>query len=233
MDRAAIVTGASSGIGYAIADMLGGEGYALTLAARRADKLEAAAHELAGRGYTVQAVAGDLGHEEAVREVVRRHGDAFGRLDVLVNNAGIGVGRPAAGVASKDIELQLGINLRSLFYFYREALALLRAAAPSLVVNVSSMAGVTAAPELGVYSATKHGVVGYTKSMTAELARDGIRSTVLCPAYVDTPMAEAVKERVPAETMIQVGDVAEAVRYLLRISSACLIPEIQLHQASG
>src|SRR5918912_661399 len=99
--HAAIVTGASSGIGFAIAEVLGEEGFGLTVAARRPEKLEAAAETLLGRGYD----------EEVVKDVVRRHRDRFGRLDVLVNNAGVGVGAPVAEFTTKQIDLQLGVNL--------------------------------------------------------------------------------------------------------------------------
>ena len=91
-DRAAIVTGGSSGIGLGIARVLGEEGHALTVAARRPDKLEEAVEGLRADGFEAQAVSGNLGDEEVVREVVRAHRDRFGRLDVLVNNAGVGIG---------------------------------------------------------------------------------------------------------------------------------------------
>src|SRR5215210_7711176 len=93
-ERAAIVTGASSGIGLAIARLLAQEGHGVTLAARRPEKLDAAAAELAGEGLDVHAVAGDLGREEDVQRVVAAHRDRYGRLDVLVNNAGVGIGAP-------------------------------------------------------------------------------------------------------------------------------------------
>ena len=95
-DRAAIVTGASSGIGLAIAHLLGEEGHALTIAARRPEKLEAAAEELRGAGHEVEAVAANMASEEEIQQVVARHRERFGRLDVLVNNAGVGIGRRSA-----------------------------------------------------------------------------------------------------------------------------------------
>src|SRR5215510_11084331 len=98
MDRAAIVTGGSSGIGLAIARMLGEEGYALTVAARRPDKLADAAEGLRGEGYEVQDIAGNLSDEEVIKGVVDAHREQFGRLDVLVNNAGVGVGAPVGEI---------------------------------------------------------------------------------------------------------------------------------------
>jgi NAD(P)-dependent dehydrogenase (short-subunit alcohol dehydrogenase family) len=229
--RAAIVTGGSSGIGLAIAQMLGAEGYGLTVAARRPEKLEEAAAGLADSGYEVNAVAAQLGEEEDVRRVVTSHRERFGRLDVLVNNAGVGIGAPVAEILTKRLDLQLDVNLRSLILFYRECVDLLRAAAAehrnALVVNMSSISGKSGEAWLSVYSATKAAVVGFNQAMHRELSAEGIKSTALCPAFVDTPMTDFVKGQVGAEEMIRPSDIAAAVKLLLDLSPACIIPEIQ------
>jgi NAD(P)-dependent dehydrogenase (short-subunit alcohol dehydrogenase family) len=229
--RAAIVTGASSGIGLAIAHMLGQEGYALTVAARRPEKLAAAADELRAAGYDVSDVAGPLSEEDQVKAVVASHRERFGRLDVLVNNAGVGIGAPVAEIESKRLDMQLDVNLRTIVLFYRESVELLRAAAAengtAQVVNTSSISGKRGQAWLSVYSATKAGVVGWTEAMNKELAPEGIKSCALCPAFVDTPMTDFAKAGgVPAEAMIRPEDIAESVRLLLKVSPACLIPEI-------
>jgi len=229
--RAAIVTGASSGIGLAIAKVLGQEGYAMTVAARRPEKLEAAAEGLVAEGFQVQSVAANVSEEDDIKRVVDAHRERFGRLDVLVNNAGVGVGASVGDIATKRLDMQLDINLRSIILFYRDCISMLRDAAgehkSALVVNTSSISGKHGEAWLSVYSAAKHGVVGWTEAMNKELGKDGIKSTALCPAFVDTPMTDFVKEHVPAEEMIRPEDVAESVRFLLHTSSACLIPEIQ------
>ena len=141
-NRAAIVTGASSGIGLAIARMLGEEGHSLTLAARRPEKLTAAAEELRGAGFDVQEVAGNMADEDTIKGVVAAHRERFGRLDVLVNNAGVGIGAAAGEQQTKRVDLQLAVNLRAIVLFYRESVELLRAAAAehrnALVVNTSA-----------------------------------------------------------------------------------------------
>jgi NAD(P)-dependent dehydrogenase (short-subunit alcohol dehydrogenase family) len=229
-DRAAIVTGASSGIGLALAAMLGEEGHALTVAARRADKLRDAAEGLRAKGYEVEAVAADMTDEAAIRDVVQRHRERFGRLDVLVNNAGAGFGSPVADIQTKRLDMQLDLNFRAVVLFYRECAGLLRAAAaerrPALVVNTSSVSGKSGQAWLSVYSATKAAVIGFTQAMNRELSAEGIHSVALCPGFVDTPMTDFVKEQLPAERMIQPSDIAEAVRMLLRLSPHCLVPEI-------
>jgi NAD(P)-dependent dehydrogenase (short-subunit alcohol dehydrogenase family) len=229
--RAAIVTGGSSGIGLGIARVLGEEGHALTVAARRPEKLEAAVEGLRADGFEVNSVSGNLADEAVVQEVVRSHRERFGRLDVLVNNAGVGAGETVGELTTKKVDLQLGINLRSPILFYRECVELLRAAGAehrcALVVNTSSISGKSGEPWLSVYSATKAAVVGFTQAMHKELGGDGIKSTALCPAFVDTPMTDFVKEQVKPEDMIQVSDVAETVRVLLRMSPGCIVPEVQ------
>jgi NAD(P)-dependent dehydrogenase (short-subunit alcohol dehydrogenase family) len=210
--------------------MLAEEGHGVTMAARRAEKLEAAAAGLAADGLDVHAVAASLADETEIQKVVAAHEERYGRLDVLVNNAGVGVGAPVGEIQTKHLDMQLAVNLRSIVIFYRECLAMLQAAAAehknALVVNTSSISGKRGQGWLSIYSATKHGVVGWTEAMNKELAPHGIKSTALCPAFVDTAMTEFAKEHVPAEQMIRPEDISESVRYLLRTSPACLIPEI-------
>lgn len=236
-DRAAIVTGASSGIGFAIADLLGSEGHALTIAARRPEKLEDAFAELQAKGYTVQQVAGNLGAEDDIKRVVDAHRDAYGRCDVLVNNAGVGIGELIGDLTTKKLDIQINTNFRSIPLFYREAIDMLRAAGEehrnALVVNTSSISGKRGEAWLSVYSATKHAVIGFTQAMNKELGQAGIKSTALAPGFVDTPMTDFVKGHVPAETMITTADLAEAVRFLLRSSPGCVIPEIMFEQPGG
>jgi NAD(P)-dependent dehydrogenase (short-subunit alcohol dehydrogenase family) len=229
-DRAAIVTGASSGIGLAIAELLGEEGYGLTVAARRPEKLTAAADELRAKGYEVEEVAANMTEEAEIQRVVARHRDRFRRLDVLVNSAGVGIGANVAEMQAKRIDMQLDVNLRAIVLFYRECVELLRAAGAehrnALVVNLSSISGKSGQPWLSVYSATKAAVIGFTQAMNKELAGDGVKSVALAPGFVDTPMTEFVQESIPPEQMIRTSDIAEAVRFLLRTSPNCVVPEI-------
>lgn len=237
-ERAAIVTGASSGIGLAIARMLGQEGYGLTLAARRPEKLQAAAEGLRSEGFDLQEVAVNVSEEEAVIDVVTRHRERYGRLDCLVNNAGVGFGAAIAETQTKRLDMQLDVNFRSIVLFYRECAEMLRAAGAehrsALVVNLSSISGKDGQAWLSVYSATKHAVVGFTQAMNKELGAEGIKSCALCPAFVDTPMTDFAKSQgVDAEEMIRPEDISEAVRYLLGTSPACVVPEIVFARPGG
>jgi NAD(P)-dependent dehydrogenase (short-subunit alcohol dehydrogenase family) len=228
--RAAIVTGASRGIGRAIAEALGEEGFSLTISARKPDTLEQAAQEMRDKGFEVEHVAGNMTDEDAIRSVVERHRERFGRLDALVNNAGVGIGAAVGEQQTKYVDMQVAVNLRAIILFYRECAEMLRAAGAehhnALVVNLASIAGKNPQPWLSVYSATKAAVVGFTQSMNKEMNADGVKSVAFCPGFVDTDMSSFVKETIPAEEMMRPEDIGEAVRFLLRLSPACVVPEI-------
>ncbi len=231
MERAALITGGSSGIGLAIARALGQDGYRLTISARRPDKLEAAANELREQGLDVEAVPANMANEEEIRGLVAAHKDRLGRLDVLVNNAGIGIGGAVADAETKKLDLQLDVNLRAVYLLARESIPLLKEAGAehgkALMVNTASIAGKHGQGWLAAYSATKFGVVGLSQALHKELSNDGIQVTAICPAFVATPMTDWVEGQVPKEEMIQPEDIAEAIRFLLRTSRYCVVPEIQ------
>ena len=225
------MTGGSSGIGLAIAQALAEDGYGITLSARRPEKLEAAADGLRGGGHEVESVQANMAEEDDIKALAERHRERFGRLDVLVNNAGIGIGGPIAEAETKKLDLQLDVNLRAVYLMTRECLPLLKEAGAehrkALIVNTASIAGKFGQGWLAAYSATKFGVVGLSQAMHREFGEEGIQVTALCPGFVDTPMTEWTKDSVPKEAMIQPEDIAESVRFLLRTSPACIVPEIQ------
>ena len=216
--RAALVTGGSSGIGLAIARMLREEGHELTLVSRTAEKVERAAAELGA-----EPVAANLALEDDCERVVRRHAERYGRLDVLVNSAGIGIGGRLDERATRHVDLQLNVNLRGLLLTTRAALPLLRESG-GLVVNLASIAGTIPTPELPVYGATKAAVIQFTRSLNAGEAPHGVRATALSPGFVATPMTTWTG--MPAEEMIQPEDCAEIVRTLLRLSPRARIPHV-------
>ena len=228
--RAALVTGGSSGIGLAIARALGEDGYGVTISARRPEKLEATAEELRSAGLEVEAVAANLVEEDEVIAMVNAHRERFGRLDVLANNGGVGIGQPMAEIQTKHLDMQIAVNLRSYVIATRETLPLLREAGKehgkALIANTSSIAGKSGQGWLSVYSATKAGVIGFSQATQKEVGAEGIQVTALCPGFVDTPMTEFARDQVDQEEMIRPEDIAEGVRFLLRTSPACIVPEI-------
>ena len=231
MDRAALITGGSSGIGLAIARALGADGYRLTISARRPDKLEAAAEGLRGEGLDVEAVPANMADEAEIGKLADVHHERCGRLDVLINNAGIGIGGAVAEAETKKLDLQLNVNLRAVYLLARECIPMLKEAGAehgkALMANTASYAGKHGQGWLAAYSATKFGVVGLSQALHKELAGDGVQVTAICPGFVATPMTDWVEGQVPKEDMIQPEDIAEAVRYLLRTSRNCIVPELQ------
>ncbi|MFN8218156.1 MAG: SDR family oxidoreductase [Solirubrobacterales bacterium] len=229
-DRAAIVTGGSGGIGLAIARALGERGYALTLSARRPDKLERAVEGLRADGLELQTVAANVAEEEQLVAVFDAHRERYGRLDALANNAGIGIGGAMAEIETKHLDMQLAINLRSLIIGTREGLPLLREAGAehgkALILNTASIAGKGGQVFLSVYGATKAAVINFTQATARETAGAGIQCTALAPGFVDTAMTDFVKSEVPAEKMIQPSDIGAAVSFLLDLSPNCHVPEI-------
>jgi NAD(P)-dependent dehydrogenase (short-subunit alcohol dehydrogenase family) len=220
--KAAVVTGGSSGIGYAIARMLHEEGYDLTLAARKRERLETAAAEL-----DAHAVTADVAREEDCERIVSDHERRFRRLDVLVNSAGVGVGARIEDLQTKHWDLQLDVNLRGAFLVTRFALPLLKQSS-GIVVNISSIAGTVPAPGLAAYAAAKAGLISLTRSLNAEHAEDGVRATAICPGFVDTPMAAWTG--MASEEMIQPQDCAEVVRMVLRLSPRARVPGVVIER---
>src|SRR5712691_7895207 len=169
------------------------------------------------------AVAANVAEEADCVRLVDEHRTRWGRLDVLVNSAGVGGAGRLDELPTKQLDLQLDVNLRGLMIVTREALPLLREAS-GLVVNLSSIAATTGVPILPVYGAAKAGVVSVTRSLNAGEGRHGVRAVALCPGFVDTPMS--AWSSLEPEEMIRPEDCAEIVRMLLRLGPRARIPEI-------
>jgi len=219
----ALVTGGSSGIGLAIGRMLREDGFALTLAARNVERLEAAAAELDAASLAV-----DVRDEEACAGLVAAHVERHGGLDVLVNCAGVGIAGRIGDMSAKQFDLQQSVNLRGAFLVTREALPALRAAR-GYVFNLASIAGTIPTPGLAGYGAAKAALIALTRSLDREEARTGVRATAICPGFVDTPMAEWTG--IPGQEMIQPEDCAEIVRALLRLSPYARVPVVVIERA--
>jgi NAD(P)-dependent dehydrogenase (short-subunit alcohol dehydrogenase family) len=222
MERAALVTGGSSGIGLAIARLLRYEGYDLTLVSRTPEKIEAAAADL---GAT--AVVADMADPDDCARAVAEHRERFGRLDVLVNSAGVGIGGVVEDLSLKRLDQQLDINLRGLFLVTQAAIPLLRESR-GWIVNLASIAGTLPMPGLAAYGATKAAVIALTRSLNAELGAAGVRAIAICPGFVDTPMARW--SGLEQEEMIRPEDCAEVVRMCLRLSPTARVPQVVIER---
>jgi NAD(P)-dependent dehydrogenase (short-subunit alcohol dehydrogenase family) len=221
-ERAALVTGGSSGIGLAIARLLREEGYDLTLVSRQREKIEAAAAEVGAH-----AVAANVADPDDCARAVAEHQQRFGRLDVLVNSAGVGIGGLVEDLDLKKLNMQLDINLRGLFLVTQASIPLLRESR-GWIVNLASIAGTIPTPGLATYGATKAAVISLTRSLNAELDASGVRAIAICPGFVDTPMAQW--SGLEQEEMIRPEDCAEVVRMCLRLSPAARVPQVVIER---
>jgi NAD(P)-dependent dehydrogenase (short-subunit alcohol dehydrogenase family) len=223
MARVGLVTGGSSGIGLAIARALKEDGFELTLASRTREKVEAAAREL-----DAYAVTANVADDEDCARMVAEHRDRFGRLDVLVNSAGVGIAGPIDQLSAKQVSLQLDVNLRGLMLVTAAALPLLRESS-GLIVNLASIAGTMGTPMLPAYGASKAGVIQFTDSLNR--GEHGVRATAISPGFVDTPMTDW--NPLPKDEMIRPEDCAEIVRLLLRLSPHACIPHVVVERVGA
>ena len=188
--RGAVVTGGGRGIGAAIAETLAGAGAGVVVAARTEDEIARVAAGLGARGARAWAVPCDASDEDSVRrlgDAARRH---LGAVDILVNNAGVGASAPLRKIALAEWELLMSANATSTFLCSREFVPGMVARKWGRVVNVASIAGLEGAKYISHYSASKHAVIGFTRSVALEVAGTGVTVNAVCPAYVETPMTE-------------------------------------------
>ncbi len=225
----AIVTGASSGIGEATARSLASLGASVSLVARRADRLEALAAELRAAGATALVVEADVTVREAAEAAVARTVREFGRLDVLVNNAGVMLLGPIEDADAGEWERMVSVNVLGLMYCARAALPHLLDAASqgprrtADLVNVSSVAGRTVRAGSGVYNATKHAVGAFSDSLRQEVAKRHVRVSLVEPGAVSTELAghnrpeiqEQMAQRFADQEKLEAGDIADAIAYIV------------------
>ncbi|AZP20177.1 3-oxoacyl-ACP reductase FabG [Streptomyces aquilus] len=194
--RVALVTGATSGIGLAVARLLAEQGHRVFIGSRTEDKVLTTVKRLQEEGLEVDGAVLDVRSVDSVRGYVRAAVDRFGTVDVLVNNAGISGGGVTADLTDELWDDIVDTNLNSVFRLTREVLTTggMRDKSRGRVINIASTAGKQGVVLGAPYSASKHGVVGFTKALGNELAPTGITVNAVCPGYVETPMAERVRQ---------------------------------------
>jgi NADP-dependent 3-hydroxy acid dehydrogenase YdfG len=236
----ALVTGASSGIGAATARALASAGASVVLAARRADRLEALAGEIGDAGGTALALEADVSSQEQAAGVVERTVSELGRLDTLINNAGVMLLGPAVAAPLEEWQRMLDVNVAGLLYCAHAALPhLLRAAenAPRQVadlVNISSVAGRVARRGSGVYNLTKHGVGAFSESLRQEVASRHVRVSLIEPGAVATELRshnrpeiqDQIEKRFASVEVLEPEDIADAIAYVITRPRRVAINEV-------
>ena len=223
--KSALVTGASGGLGGAIARALHGQGAAVALSGTRRDALDALAGELGERAHVLPC---DLGDAEAVAALVGQANDAMGALDILVNNAGLTRDGLAMRMKDDDWAAVIEVNLTAAFRLSRSALRGMMKRRWGRIINVTSVVGVTGNPGQANYAASKAGLIGMTKAIAAEVAGRGITVNCLAPGMIDTAMTQALsddqreklRERIPAGRLGEAADIAAGAVYLASAEAA-------------
>jgi 3-oxoacyl-[acyl-carrier protein] reductase len=224
--RVAVVTGGTKGIGRAIAESLARAGVHVVIAARHEDDVQEAQEALTRVGARALGVVCDVQRQEDCRRLVEAAAATFGRLDVLVNNAGIGRFAPVAEMSVEDWDNVIGTNLDSLFYCCNAAIPHLRAAHGSWIINIGSLAGKNAFANGAAYNASKFGLIGFSEALMQEVRHDDIRVTYIMPGSVNTEFG--MHERAETDWMIQPEDIAQIVMDLLAFRSNVLPSRIEV-----
>ena len=231
--KVAIVTGGSRGIGRAISLALAGQGAAVVIAARSADTLAEAANLVRQAGGRAEPVVTELADEQSIRNLVRVTQDRFGRLDILINNAGITHSARLEETRTEDLDRCWAINARAPYILCREALPLLRQSDAGTIVNISSVVGVKGYPLQSAYTASKHALRGMSMSLAEELRGTNIRVHVICPGAVDTGMVGGVRPDIKKDELIGPDEIAELVLYLVTHRGNAVVDELHIRRAAA
>lgn len=223
--KTALVTGGGGGIGRETAARLKAAGANVAICGRNVEKLEAAARSIGG----ALTLPGDLLDAAYVQSCVDRTVEAFGGLDILINNAGVALSKPFAETAIEDFDRVMATNVRAPFLLIRRALPQLRKAR-GRVINIASVVAHKGYPLQSAYAASKHALLGLSKSLANELYEDGVRVHVISPGGVYTDMAKVARPDLSPDGLISAAEVADAVMFLLSLDKNAVIDEICLHR---
>ncbi len=230
-NQVAIITGASSGIGWGMAERFAAEGMRLVLAARREDKLQKLLTKLPP-GTEAITVPTDVSKAADCDRLVARALDHFGQVDILVNNAGNAVAKPLDDTSAEEIDLQIDVNLKGVIYGSRAVVGTMKSRRHGFILNVGSICSVLPFPQYASYAAAKYGVLGFSKSLYEEIRTHGIRVHCLCPAAVNTAWSQLAGGENsmpwPREDRIQPSDLAELAITCLRLPKRVNVDQLTI-----
>ncbi|MGH7181471.1 MAG: SDR family NAD(P)-dependent oxidoreductase [Nitrospiraceae bacterium] len=225
-DKVAIVTGSSSGIGKAIALRFGAEGAKVIVTARRMALCEQTAAQIKKSGGEAWALQTDVADESQVERLIKETVKHYGRVDVLVNNAGVIAGGRLAETTTKAFDAVMNVNLRGTFFCCRAGFMQMKRQGGGTIINMSSVAGVQAWAGTGTYSASKHGIMALTKSLADEGRPYHIKVTAICPGGVADDLVDASPEEILRSEKIDPFDVAETAVYLATLGKYSVVHQI-------
>jgi 3-oxoacyl-[acyl-carrier protein] reductase len=231
--KVAIITGASRGIGRSIALALAGQGARVALAARDQSQLAVTQAEVEALGGTALSIATDVSAEADIVALVRRTIEQWGRLDIVVNNAGIGAFGPLAEATTEQWDRIMAVNARAPFLLCREAIPYLRQQPRSFIINITSVVGVKGYANQALYSASKHAVMGMSKALAKEVQQDGIRVHAVCPGGVDTDLAGQARPDLNRAVLMKPEEIADVVLFLATRQGNAVIDQIDMRRESS
>lgn len=227
----AVITGASGGIGSALAVRFAELGLNLALCGRSEEKLKQVQKACEDAGAQVLTVVGDITDTSFPGKLTRAVRDRFGRLDILVNNAGMALSCPLEETTPEQFDRIMALNARAPYFLCQAALPLLRQSDRATIINIASVVGHKGYPLQSAYAASKHALIGMSKSLANEVYEQGIRVHILAPGAVYTDMVRVARPDLSPEGMILASDLADAAEFLVTHRTNAVIDEIQLHRA--
>jgi NAD(P)-dependent dehydrogenase (short-subunit alcohol dehydrogenase family) len=231
--KVAIVTGAGRGIGRAISVALAEKRAIVFLAARTDNQLKQTAEKVIETGGQAEIIQTDLKDEASIKNLIASVKNKYGRLDILINNAGVTHSAMLEKTSTRDWERCMLVNARAPFILCREALPLLRKSQRSYIINIASVVGVKGYPMQSAYTSSKHALRGMTISLAEELRDSDIRVHLLCPGGVDTDMVGNVRPDIPKKELIKPEEIAELVLYLIGHEGNAVIDELHIRRAAS
>lgn len=225
--KAAIVTGGTKGIGYAIAEALVSEGAEVLICGRGRDAVQSAAERLLKIGK-VEAVSCDVRDEEHVRMLFEHCTESFGGVDIVINNAGVGYfGKTVEETTAKEFRQTVETNLFGVFYACHHAIPHLKKRGGGYIINISSLAGQNAHPQMAAYNASKFGLNGFSEALMQEVRQDNIKVSYICPGSVNTSFGgDSPSDE--KSWQLQPGDIAQVVVNLLKMDPRALPSKVEL-----
>jgi len=228
----ALVTGSGRGIGKSISIALAEAGARVILCARTFEEIKALETEIVGNGHKATAIKADISEEDDVKKLFGSVRSEFGRLDILVNNAGIGIFGEVVDFPIDQLDKILKTNVRGTFLCCQHAVKIMIPQKSGYIFNISSVAGVKGYPNHAAYAASKHAVMGITKTLANEVNDHGIRVSAILPGGVDTELIRSARPDIDHSNLIKPEDVSLTVLYLLSLSESSAVDQIQIRRRS-
>jgi len=233
MDKIALVTGAGRGIGRSVSLALAEAGARVIVCARTAAEIEQVVREISQKKHRAKAIAVDVADAEQVGSMFKLIADQYGRIDILINNAGIGRFGSVADFDIRIFDELMAVNLRGTFLCCQQAMKLMIPQKSGYIINVSSVVGIKGYPDQAAYTASKHGIMGLTKSLASEAQKYNIRVSAVLPGGVDTALFRNVREDIETSEMMHPADIAQTVMFLLSLSERAAIDHIYIRRKSS